>query len=236
MDTQYSAEQYAENYPEGIEHYWWTRARNIVIHRLLRSVQPRRVIEVGCGRGVVVDYLRQRGLDCEGVELARVSALPRVADVVRTGTDAFALSGRERFDTLMLLDVLEHLPEPEQFVQQLLMAYPNAQTVLVTVPARPELWSNYDEHFGHFRRYTADTLRLAMEQSGLSVSSLGYFFHSLYPLARMAGKQRKVEVSAPTGPVLRAAHWLVAQAFAFEAKAAPSALPGTSLYAVCRVS
>ena len=66
--TEYSDAQYLANYPDGIEHYWWTRARNQVVQRLIRGLPQTagRVIEIGCGRGVVVDSLRDSGIDCTG--------------------------------------------------------------------------------------------------------------------------------------------------------------------------
>jgi hypothetical protein len=53
----------------------------------------------------------------------------------------------------LLCDVMEDLPEPIAFLDKVRMSLPALERVLLTVPARQELWSNWDQHHGHFRRY-----------------------------------------------------------------------------------
>ena len=165
--------------------------------------------------------------------------LASVATHVHSGTDALELPDRDRYQTMLLLDVVEHLPDPVASLRSFVAAYPGVRSVIVTVPARPELWSNYDEYFGHFVRYLPDTLRATLQSADLSVDKLGYFFHSLYPVALLQAKaskgQRAVNVNAPTSAPMRAAHRLVAGAMAIDAAIVPASVPGTSLYAVCSV-
>jgi len=240
MSTEYSIGQYHSNYPDGAEHHWWNQARNGLIYRLLRglAVPARRVLEVGCGRGVVVDHLRRRGVECDGVELAPVEPFASVREHVRGGVDALELSSDERaaYDVVMLLDVLEHLPEPATFLRALSEAYPNARTFVVTVPARQELWSNYDEHYGHFLRYSMPTLQAMLQRSGLRIASMGYFFHGIYPLAWFLSRlkrDRALALQVPRG-AMRLAHRLIGRALLWDARWLPGWLPGMSLYAVCQ--
>jgi hypothetical protein len=76
--------------------------------------------------------------------------------------------------------VIEHLPEPVAFLRKVREALPALEGLLVTVPARQELWSEWDRHYGHFRRYDLASLRATLDTAGFKPLFAGYFFHSLY--------------------------------------------------------
>lgn len=238
MATEFSGEQYALAYPDGIENHWWNRARGWVILRLLRRHcdEASTVVEVGCGRGIEVKSLRDAGVAAHGVELAPVPPLAAVSSWVATNTDACALDAdiRNSAKVLMLLDVLEHLPEPAAFLQQLLESYPNVTRVIVTVPARQELWSNYDDYYGHHCRYTLDTLNELGDRAGLLPLATGYFFQLLYlPLIALAllGRTRTTRLAPPQAST-RWLHGLIAGVCKLEHLVLPSAVPGTSAFGV----
>jgi SAM-dependent methyltransferase len=235
--TAFTDEQYANPYPPGIEHSYWHRARNrILLQRLAPVLAPgARLLDIGCGPGIVVDHLRRAGLDCAGVDLGTpLPATPEVAPHLRLGVSAFDLPAAEReaISALLLMDVLEHLPEPAEFLAQCRRAFPAAKHVFVTLPARMEIWSTYDEYYGHYRRYALEDLPALVARTDLGVAESGYFFHALYAAARvlsLATKKRSHVVSAPR---LRFAHALLGRAFVLEASLLPSRAPGSSLYAL----
>jgi len=147
-ETKFSDQQLEETYPKGIGNHFWNHARNRIIASTLfaQGVSPQsRILEIGCGRGVVVRYLRARGIDCHGVELSKSEVDDDLKGAVRMGWDCFELpvEFRDSVTGLMLLDVIEHLPDPVNFMSRLQTSFRNARFLLVTVPARKELWSNY---------------------------------------------------------------------------------------------
>ncbi len=115
----YDAAQFDDNFPPGVEDHFWFRARNDVLDRALRAAERRgqipvnaSILEVGCGTGVVVRGLLERGHDIQGVELGRP---PRslVPNRIRTGMRAQDLEPgvRATIDVLLFLDVIEHVPD-----------------------------------------------------------------------------------------------------------------------------
>jgi hypothetical protein len=105
--------------------------------------------------------------------------------------------------------------------------------VLVTVPARMELWSDWDVHYGHFRRYELSTLASELTGAGLTVLSVRYFFHALYgPMFATRGHRRATTIAAPKATRL---HRSLGEAFVLEASLVPPWVPGTSIIAVARV-
>ena len=138
---------------------------------------------MGCGRGLVLHFLRTSGVDVTGVELAPVEPIAEMSQFIYTGLDArdLPLEVRSRTEGLMLLDVIEHIENPGEFLRKLLDALPAVKIILIAVPARKELWSNYDEHYGHFRRYDEAQLRAHLQEGGANPVALRYLFRPLYP-------------------------------------------------------
>jgi len=233
----FSSEQYDSNYPPGIERNYWNQARNRVVARKLGALgafaeRGAKALDVGCGPGIVVAALRARGIDCVGVDVGTPApASPEVAPFLRLGTSAFDLPREEResFSLLLLMDVLEHLSEPAAFLRECAARFPRAGHVFVTLPARMEIWSTWDEHHGHFRRYTRESLPGLVAGTGWQLVDSGYFFHLLYVAARLTTKNRSVRVTAPRQEL---PHRVLGALFALEEAVVPSSLPGSSLYAL----
>ena len=242
LATEFSEEQYQDAYPDGIENHWWNLTRNRIV---LQAVQKfagngAAVLDVGCGRGFVVNYLRDAGIDCSGVEPALARPLHTVQNHIRVGMapGGLSLSERMRFDTILLLDVIEHIPEPTNFLQQLKEDFPCLSQFIVTVPARQELWSNYDECYGHCRRYDLEMLQNTAAAIGTDCVGAGYFFHLSYPLGWAAAhllKKRQTTFEVPQGIIARSIHRLMAGLMILDGFLLPGWVPGMSALACFRV-
>jgi SAM-dependent methyltransferase len=241
--TAFTSQQYEHPYPDGIEAHYWTYARNRIVKRRLEHLDMpygARVLDVGCGRGITVDFLRQHGFEAWGCDVGRpVPITAAVAPYLRVGTDALKLDEetREAVRAILLLDVLEHLEEPTEFLTACRERFRNCTHVLVTLPARMEIWSNYDDYYGHFRRYDEESLKEMVPSGAFDVIRQGYCFHLLYPPARLLsalGRARATEVAAPSPPS-RWVHRLVGRVFDLEDRVLPRSLTGTSIVAILRV-
>lgn len=228
--------QFDAIYPPGVERHYWNVARNVIIAEQLRKVEPGQVLEVGCGKGLVVAYLRERGFDVVGVDLAKVGVLPEVEEHVLTGVDLFDLDPT-RFTntkTVLLLDVIEHLEDPTAFVERIRTFIPSVKNFIFTVPARQELFSNYDEFNRHYRRYDARTLRAHVDPQEARVWRASYFFHLLYPAAwmqlRLKGA-RETRYNVPKTGFAKFLHNMLGHFFILDHKVLPAKWKGTSLIA-----
>jgi SAM-dependent methyltransferase len=87
--------------------------------------RPRRILEVGCGEGIVLATLSARlpGTRLDGLELdetALEEARARCPGATLVRGDACALPfGDQSFDLVVCLEVLEHLPEPVRALREL---------------------------------------------------------------------------------------------------------------------
>ena len=88
------------------------------------------------------------------------------------------------FDIVIMLDVLEHIEDDSAFLQQEVLPRLKPESHLViSVPARPSLFTSHDTFLGHYRRYTRSQL-LDVSGKFFSNDDNGYLFISL-ALVRM---------------------------------------------------
>ena len=238
MNTSFSDHQYDLYYPPGIEYHWWTLARNRLLANILRreSSDTSAFLEVGCGKGVVVKSLQECGFLIYGVELAEVKPIEGAQQFVDSGTDAFEwhIERRAEITGLLLLDVIEHLPEPEQFLKRLESSFPKLAVVIITVPTCQEIWSNYDTFSGHYRRYSLGMLEKLSKDLNWTIKSAGYFFRLPYlPMRLMSllGIERNTKIYSP-GKAMRPFHRLVSAVCQLEQALLPRRIRGSSAYAV----
>ena len=232
-DSAFNRDQYTDAYAPGIERLFWHVARNATILRWLRrcGMDAEKLLEIGCGPGIVVDYLRAKGVDCIGCDLASPSVPDRLADVIFASTDfrSLPLAVRSNIDGVLLCDVMEHLDDPVGFLRSLPESLPSSTRALITVPARNELWSAWDNRYGHFRRYDLDMLRAELEAAGLTLIASRYFFQSLYLPMRLAKRSRGGVIEPPTTAW---PHRIIGAAMGLEQRISPARVPGASIIAV----
>ncbi len=158
-------------------HWWFVGRRRILVEVASALVAPsmdRLLIDVGCGTGAntaaFAHNYRSVGIDisAEAIEAAK-RRFPGVEFICGAAPEALGeLAGRA--DLFVVSDVIEHIADEIGFVSDLVSAMHPGAFLLITVPAEPELWTQHDESFGHFRRYLPDTLREVW--SGLPVTEV----------------------------------------------------------------
>jgi len=140
-----------------------------------------RVLEIGAGIGQISQAILQMP---EVKELVGVEPdqrfqqgfrqrLPAVRLVEGTAAD---LDPSESFDGAVMVNVLEHIEHDQEELARLhAILKPSGGHLCILVPARQELYSNLDAHFGHFRRYTRTTLRSKLDAAGFKIHRVDYF-------------------------------------------------------------
>lgn len=183
--------------------HWWFAARREIIARLIErqaGLPPKpRILEVGAGTGSNLELLMRYGrVDAiEPDDEARALASARSGLVVKGGLlpDGVALEDGA-YDLIVLLDVLEHIPDDLGTLAALRGKLAAGGRLMVTVPAAPWMWSAHDAAHHHHRRYTAGTLADVFRKAGYRVRYRSHFNTILFPLiaaARIAGRLTKRE-------------------------------------------
>jgi SAM-dependent methyltransferase len=171
-DANMPQELLVDLYEKVNRHPWWA-ARARLARRLLdvHGVQPpASVVDVGCGWGTNLVALEQAAYQVTGLDISR-----RALEIIeRPGrrlieadlTQPLPPAGCS-FDAALLLDVLEHLDDDRAALERVKLLLRPGGLLIVSVPALPELFSEFDEIQGHRRRYLPETLAQAFEGTGL---------------------------------------------------------------------
>jgi 2-polyprenyl-3-methyl-5-hydroxy-6-metoxy-1,4-benzoquinol methylase len=110
----------------------------------VRRVDPDCILEVGCGEGYVLAELQRSGIGAEligvdlsepAIEAARTRVAPPAELHVGDAREVTASFSGRRPDLVMMLEVLEHLDEPEAMLEDLTAL--TAGHVLLSVPREP---------------------------------------------------------------------------------------------------
>ncbi|GAB4448486.1 MAG: hypothetical protein OHK0015_53250 [Chloroflexi bacterium OHK40] len=92
----------------------WLAFFDGIAARIVAEIDPRSALDAGCALGMLVERLRARGVDAEGVDISSFAigqAHPSVRPFVRVGSVAEPF-GR-RYDLIVSIEVLEHMPRAE---------------------------------------------------------------------------------------------------------------------------
>ena len=103
-------------------------------------VPPARVLEIGCGHGGFVSLLAQAGFDAAGLELS-----PGVVDFARRTFGVPMLTGPiedqhipdASLDAVVMMDVMEHLPDPVGTMRRCVRLLAPGGVLLVQTPCYP---------------------------------------------------------------------------------------------------
>jgi len=155
------------------------------VHQIEEHRRPGKVLDIGCGRGLLLDKLRQHGWVPLGTELSEDAAayarnhlhLP----VLTQPLEEIGLPSNE-FDLVILWHVLEHVQSPRDMVNEIARVLKPGGILLVAVPnfasweARwsRSHWFHLDvpRHLTHF---TPKTLGRLLGEAGLPIIDFNFF-------------------------------------------------------------
>jgi 2-polyprenyl-3-methyl-5-hydroxy-6-metoxy-1,4-benzoquinol methylase len=150
---------------------------------LCKGILPRRkrLLDVGCGDGTLLNLARLRGFDVLGVELSSHMAnfVRRTykINVIEKPIEEAGL-GDESFDIVTGQEVLEHLTDPVGWLREVRRILKPQGTLLLTTPnagcaqAYREHWLGFRMSFEHLTFFDANTVARALRLAGLRITGL----------------------------------------------------------------
>jgi len=145
----------------------------------------KRVLEAGCGIGNLTELMLDVDkLWCVDLDPLYVEMIARrfghlenfhSAEMDLADTSAYDKLEKESLDTIICLNVLEHIEDDETVLKNFYRSLAPGGHAIVLVPQHPSLYSACDETVGHFRRYTAEELGSKMKAAGFEVAGMQNF-------------------------------------------------------------
>ena len=202
--------EYAEMY--NLESfYWWFVARRQLLEALIKDVareftEPI-MLDVGCGTGINYSVMSRYGTAVStdfSEEALKFSKTRGVLDLVLSRIETLPFS-HASFDVITALDVLEHVDDDLEALDELRRIMKENALLIITVPAYGFLWSEHDEALHHRRRYAASELRNKLTRAEFEVERISYYITFLFfPILLMRFLQSifKKSVQAKTSHII----------------------------------
>lgn len=139
-----------------------------------------------------------RDLARRGQESLRANGLESLVEIrVKTIAD---VSSYEKFDSIIYIDVLEHILDDGGELQRAAGLLRPEGTMIIVAPAHSFFFSPFDAAVGHYRRYNGKSLRKIMPEPLIEVRVA--YLDSLGMLASLANRVL-LRRSMPTAGLLR---------------------------------
>jgi 2-polyprenyl-3-methyl-5-hydroxy-6-metoxy-1,4-benzoquinol methylase len=172
--------------------HWYYRTKRLPLNRYFAEASAPGahkidIVDIGSGSGVFSEGLIDR-FHPQIRNVIRVDL--HYADVSRVHdgrlTDGVVEHRRDLPDEIdgafvLLMDVLEHVPDDRQFLQSVVARCLGQNRVFITVPAFDCLWSGKDEFLGHYRRYSLASLGSVAAASHVTITRAYYLFGLFLP-------------------------------------------------------
>ncbi|HEX8328679.1 MAG TPA: methyltransferase domain-containing protein [Hymenobacter sp.] len=196
--------------------HWYYQSKKLPLFAFAKQLvargTPITLVDVGSGSGffalelekhygaaiakvylVDIGYSEEEMAVTRGQKIEKVAAIPLV---IENGL-------------VLLMDVLEHLPDDLAMLQSIQQACVGDHNYFfITVPAFRSLWSGHDVFLGHYRRYRIPMLREVLQQARFRNIKNYYLYGTLFPLIwtvrRLSNLRQKAAASnmRPAHPVV----------------------------------
>jgi 2-polyprenyl-3-methyl-5-hydroxy-6-metoxy-1,4-benzoquinol methylase len=171
------------------------------MYQTIRPFLHGNILEIGSGIGNISSFLLS---DAESITLSdtnefyiqtlknKFHSSPNLKEVLCIDVQnskfetTYALL-KEQYDTIFLLNVLEHVEEDNQAIKNCNFLLRSGGTLLILTPAYNFLYSQLDKALGHYRRYTTSRLNLLF-QNNTFITKKSFYFNAIGIVAWLYGK------------------------------------------------
>jgi hypothetical protein len=168
---------------EPLNHWYYAHKYNW-IKRLIANRLPEssHLIDVGAGSALFsLDLCKNYvNLFCTAVDPGYT------AEKLRESSKRFVYKNsilNDSGDLYLFTDVLEHVKDPKDLLEQYVSNAAPGAAFVITVPALSILWSGHDIFLKHFKRYNLSELNSVINSAGLTILKSHYIYTPLFPVA-----------------------------------------------------
>jgi len=169
-------------------HFWFVGRRAILTdllhHRVPRLGDGSIAADLGCGVGGMLETLSHKGspigmdIGTDILGMCRDRGFPAVF----AGRGHHLPLGSAQVDLVTLFDVLEHIPEERETIDECMRILKPGGWLLLSGPSYQFLYTHQDRQVDHQRRYTVRKLRRRFIDAGFEVVHASYINCFLFPI------------------------------------------------------
>ena len=164
---------------DGWELKYFDKASNFRKYQfeLVKKFIKGKVAEVGPGNGAFLKYYLPFANSIDLFEPSEnfLINLNKFKDKKLKIINNYFKEHKNYYDTILYLDVLEHIEDDEKEIQIAYESLREGGTLIINVPAFQHLYSKFDKDIDHFRRYSKNTLKSLTTKISFRKSTLIYY-------------------------------------------------------------
>ncbi|MDB5090984.1 MAG: methyltransferase [Mucilaginibacter sp.] len=179
---------------------------------LIDKATNKQILDLGCGNGYLVNYLLEQGYNAYGTDASEKG----IAIAQKTNPDRFFVQDLSSdalplqlqgipFDTIISTEVIEHLYNPEAFIDFCKQQLKQGGELIITTPYHGYLknltlsiFNRWDSHMdplwlgGHIKLWSKNTLTRVLTNAGFTVTAFRgcgrfpYFWKSMIIKAKLS--------------------------------------------------
>lgn len=155
-----------------------------MVNRFLPSSSPKRLLDIGCGEGHLMNAFFQEGHEVKGMDFSQAGMLklhPHLLDYLDQG-NIFSLIKKylesgATYDVISLMNVMEHVKDPVGLLRDMRCMLKKDSLLVVKVPndfsplhdllrsmgKRDRWWVGYPDHLSYFNKQSMEQLLTDLE-------------------------------------------------------------------------
>jgi len=145
------------------------------------------ILEIGCGLGTYSEHLIKNypnsNITLSDISLSYIHNLkekfssPKIQfyKLDLNNIDDFSKIGYDKFDSIIAINVLEHVKDDEFALRELYKMLKKEGSLIILVPAYKFLYNIIDKSIGHWRRYTKKELKEKLVKNNFSIKKMHSF-------------------------------------------------------------
>jgi len=162
----------------------------------------KKILEVGCGKGEFMEIMKECGADVYGIEYGEENVRECLKKGLKVERDFISSENYKvenaPFDGFYILNFLEHIPYPVEFLRGIAFNLKDGGIGLVEVPNFEMCLKNKiitDFIPDHIFYFTLDTLELVLKMSGFKMIEKRFIYQDKSVISVVVKKREKIDLT-----------------------------------------
>jgi len=144
-------------------------------------------LDAGGGRGDASFFLAKKGFTGKYVDFSESAisyAKSTLKDTNVTICEKNILDIQDKFNLILILDVIEHTPNDKEIVKHLYNILNDEGYLIISIPIKMKEWGKDDDDYGHLRRYELNEIKQLLTEINFDISLIWDFTFPFFWLMR----------------------------------------------------
>lgn len=167
-------------------HWWYRSLRDLLLQKIL-EINPKTILDAGCGTGKNIEFLTQKGFNVSGFDISDEAikyCISKNLNQIKNGDITKFPDYKNKFDLIYSMDVLGNLDKSELplFVCEARENLTTNGHLIVNTSALPWLYSLHDKAWDIKTRYYLEDITSELEKNNFKIVFSTYRVSLLFGL------------------------------------------------------